>query len=247
MLHKGPAKRVIISINEDARYHHAPLHDALMQFLLHKGVAGATLTRAAAGFGSHGVLHTTKVEALAQHLPVRIEFVESPDRVDQLLPTLYDMVGDGLVEVQDTLVVKAASSSPPRQALPKAPGDAAAPPLPERVRHRREGPARLMRVFLGEADRLDNEPLYDAIVKRLRLLDIAGATVYRGILGYGAKGHTHKLDFFHLSRDLPIVISVIDSPEKIAEAASAVEQMMDDGLIVLSDVEMVRLVHSDAG
>ena len=73
------------------------------------------------------------------------------------------------------------------------------------------------------------------------MLDIAGATVYRGILGYGAKGHQHKNSFFHVSRDMPIMLSVIDSPEKITAAAEAIEGMLQDGLIVISDAEMIRL------
>ena len=75
------------------------------------------------------------------------------------------------------------------------------------------------------------------------MLDIAGATVYQGILGYGAKGHQHKATFFHPMRDLPIVVSVIDSAEKISVAAGAIEEMLEDGLIVLSEVESVRLVR----
>jgi PII-like signaling protein len=77
----------------------------------------------------------------------------------------------------------------------------------------------------------------------MRMLDIAGATVYRGILGYGAKGHEHKRSVFHPMRDLPIMLSVIDAPEKIAAAAEAIAGMLEDGLIVTSDVEMVRLVR----
>ena len=81
-------------------------------------------------------------------------------------------------------------------------------------------------------------------MKRLRMLEIAGATVYRGILGYGAKGHEHKKSFFHMSRDLPIMLSVIDAADKIAAAALAIEDMLEDGLIVISDVEIVRMVRS---
>ena len=68
--------------------------------------------------------------------------------------------------------------------------------------------------------------------------------MYRGILGYGAKGHQHKRSFFHVSRDMPIMISVIDCLEKIAAAAEAIEGMLEEGLIVISDVDMVRLVRS---
>jgi PII-like signaling protein len=150
--------------------------------------------------------------------------------VEELLPTLYEMVTDGLIEVQDTTVVKRAQKSP--KAEPKLPHE------------RRQGQAKMLRVFIGEADKWHDEPLYDAIVKKLRMMDIAGATVYRGILGYGAKGHQHKKSFFHVSRDMPIMLSVIDDPEKISAAADVIEGMLEDGLIVISDVDIVRLVRS---
>src|SRR5215470_191971 len=108
MLNKGAAKKVTIYINEDTRYHLQPLYEAILTYLLHKGVAGATASWAMAGFGPHHVMHTTKIEVLTEHLPIRIEFIETAQRVDALLPTLYDMVVDGLIEVQDTTVVKSA-------------------------------------------------------------------------------------------------------------------------------------------
>jgi PII-like signaling protein len=229
MLMRGPAKKVTIFVNEDARHRMTPLHDAVMTYLMHKGVSGATATRAFSGFGSHHLLHTPQVEALAQHLPIRIEFVETPEKVDEVLPTLYEMISDGLIEVQDTTVVKHARTVPR--------------PEPKLLHERREGPAKLLRVFIGEADKWHGEPLYDAIVKKLRMMEIAGATVYRGILGYGAKGHEHKKSFFHVSRDLPIMVSVVDTGEKIAAAAEAIEGMLEDGLIVISEAEIVRLVR----
>ena len=138
-------------------------------------------SRCIAGFGAHQQMHTPKIEALSEHLPIRIEFIETPERVDALLPALYDMVTDGLIEVQDTTIVKIARKDRPG-------------PAPARIQQR--GVAKMLRVFLGEADQSEGEPLYEAIVKRLRMLEIAGATVYRGILGYGAKGHTHRSGFF---------------------------------------------------
>lgn len=229
MLRKGTAKKVTIYVNEDTRAHLGPLYEAILTFLLAKGVAGATATRAMAGFGAHQAMHTAKIEARAEHLPVRIEFVETAAKVDELLPTLYGMVTDGLIEVQDTTVVKAAATEREPEATP----------------HREEirGKARLVRIYMGEADRWKGEPLYDAIVKRLRMLDIAGATVYRGILGYGAKGHTHKPGRW-VSRDLPVMVSVVDTAEKLAAALPEIEAMIGDGLIVFSDVEAIRLVRA---
>jgi PII-like signaling protein len=228
MLQKGTAKKVTIFINEDTQRHFGSLCDAIMEFLLHKGVSGATATRAVAGFGAHRVIHTPKIEVLAEHLPVRIEFIESVGKVDEIMPTLYDMVTDGVIEVQDTNVVKVANKE--RPAPPKGPHT------------EMRGPARLMRIYMGESDKWQGEPLYEAILKRLRLMDVAGATVYRGILGYGAKGHTHKSRWF--SRDLPIMISVVDSEENLTKATKEIESMMEDGIIVFSDVDVIRLVHS---
>jgi len=229
MLTKGPAKKVTIFINEDTQYHLAALHDSIMTFLTHKGVSGATATRAYTGFGAHRVLHTPKIEVMAQHLPIRIEFIDTKERVEELLPTLYEMVSDGLIEVQDTTVLKLARKS--------------VKPEPKIPHERRQGPVRFLRIFIGEADKWHEAPLYDAIVRRLIMMNIAGATVYRGILGYGAKGHQHKATFLHPTRDLPIMISVADTAEKISAAVEAIEEMLEDGLIVISDAESVRLVR----
>ena len=233
MLNQGPAKKVTIYLNEDTQRHMTALHDAIMTFLLHKGISGATATRAFSGFGSHHALHTPHVEALAEHLPIRIEFVETDEKVEEILPTLYEMVTDGLIEAQDTNVVKHVRkpAKHEKSAIP-----------PQRV----AGQAQVLRVFIGEADRWHDEPLYEAIVKKLRMMEIAGATVYRGILGYGAKGHEHKRTFFHPVRDLPVMISVIDSPEKIHDAAEAIEAMLEDGLIAISDAEVVRLIRGSS-
>jgi uncharacterized protein len=109
MLRQGIAKKVTIYINEDTQHHLTPLYESLLSFLIHKDVAGATVTRALAGFGAHRVIHTPKIEVLAVHLPVRLEFIETAEKVDELLPFLCDMVSDGLIEVQDTTVVKIAN------------------------------------------------------------------------------------------------------------------------------------------
>ncbi|MCZ2074192.1 MAG: DUF190 domain-containing protein [Bryobacterales bacterium] len=230
MLRKGPAKKVTIYINEDTQYHLQSLYEAILQFLMHKGVAGATASRALAGFGAHHIMHTPKIEVLAEHLPIRVEFIETAEKVDELLPTLYDMVADGLIEVQDTTVFKIATKE--RRAEPKHPHE------------EKRGQAKLMRIYMGEADRWKDEPLYDAIVKKLRMMDIAGATVYRGIMGYGAKGQTHKERFLHRSCDCPIMVAVVDAPDKILAARDAVAEMVENGLIVTSDVDVIRLVHS---
>src|SRR6185437_12208172 len=133
MLSKGAAKKVTIYVNEDTQHHLTPLYESILSFLLHKGVAGATATRALAGFGGHRVIHTPKIEVLAEHLPIRIEFVETAEKVKEILPTLYDMVNDGMIDVQDTTVVNVAMKDKRK-------------PEPRQPHTRQAGPAKLMRI-----------------------------------------------------------------------------------------------------
>src|ERR1035437_7190891 len=118
------------------------------------------------------------------------------------------MVTHGVSEVQDTNVVKVASTERP------------SPPKEPHVEMR--GTARVMRIYMGESDRWQDEPLYEAMVKRLRLMDSVAATVYRGILGYGLKGHTHRSGRLPFSHDLPVMISVVDTEEKLAKAVNEI-------------------------
>jgi uncharacterized protein len=109
MLAPGAAKKVIVHLNEDASSTRGFLVEEIMTFLLGRGVAGATLIHPYAGFGSHTRLHTTGAGSVeGEHLPVRIEFLESPEVVAAILPELCDLVTDGLVEMHPTTIVKSA-------------------------------------------------------------------------------------------------------------------------------------------
>lgn len=105
------------------------------------------------------------------------------------------------------------------------------------------GQARMLRIHFGEDDKWHDKPLYRAIVEKCRELDIAGATVFRGIEGYGASTlirRTHHLSFSH---DAPVMVSVIDSIEKIQELLPLLDEMVDEGLIAMSEVEVIKYSH----
>jgi uncharacterized protein len=107
MLTPGLARKITIHMNEDTASRHDYLYNDVFAFLLAQGVAGATLIRPQAGFGSHHRSHSTDGPGVeGQHLPVRIEFIESPETVAALLPSLCDLVRDGLIEAQDTTILK---------------------------------------------------------------------------------------------------------------------------------------------
>ena len=105
-------------------------------------------------------------------------------------------------------------------------------------------PAKLLRIHIGESDRYGGKPLYEAIVNKCREMKIAGATVFRGLEGYGETAEMHK---HHLTRhDQPILITIVDTAENLARLIPEVEEMMDTGMIATSDVECLRIEKSSA-
>jgi hypothetical protein len=101
-----------------------------------------------------------------------------------------------------------------------------------------------MRILISEADRFGDKPLYEAIVAKCRDMKVAGATVIRGLEGYGETAELHKS---HLARhNQPIVITIVDSAAKLAELAPVVESMMITGVLAMSDVEMIRVQKNTA-
>ena len=106
-----------------------------------------------------------------------------------------------------------------------------------------EGKAKMLRIHFGEDDKWHGKPLYEAIVAKCRELDIAGAVI-RGIEGYGASSIIHKQHLLR-SSDRPIMVSVIDTEKNINKLLPALDEMVDDGLIAMSEVEVIRYVHED--
>lgn len=111
---------------------------------------------------------------------------------------------------------------------------------------RLDGKAKLLMIHVDENDWWEGEALYEAIVKKLRMMDLVGATVYRGILGYGAKNRLHKSGFLGLSEDLPVMISVIDTEEKIRRALPLLQEMIGEGLVAMTDVEVLHHTSGNA-
>lgn len=229
MLKSGPAKKVSIYVGEDQQYHGHSVYAAILDFLFYRGVSGATITRGIAGFGADHHMHTTRLVELAENLPIKIEFIETAEKVDELLPKLGDMVGTGLIEIHDTTVIKPAQQGTKSEEAP--------PSL------KRESKAKMMRVLIGENDKWRGKPLHEAIVQSLRANEIAGVTVYKGILGYGANRRIHKESTLSLSHDAPVLISVIDTEDKLRAYIPILDQMVQQGLVALSDVDIIKYTH----
>lgn len=103
-----------------------------------------------------------------------------------------------------------------------------------------QGQQTLMRIFIGEQDKYGKQPLYRAIVEMLRAEKLAGATVIRGLAGFGAKSHLHSANLLALSQDLPMVVECVDSREQIDRILPKIDEMIGDGLVTIEKVEVIR-------
>ena len=100
--------------------------------------------------------------------------------------------------------------------------------------------ATLLRIFIGEDDKADGKPLYEAIVLKARELHLAGATVLRGPMGFGHSSRLHTTKILRLSQDLPLVIEIVDSPDKIQAFLPVLDAMMGSGLVTLEKVQVLQ-------
>lgn len=102
-----------------------------------------------------------------------------------------------------------------------------------------EGEGKLLRIFIGESDRFEGKPLYQAIVERVRAEGLAGATVIRGIEGFGADSRIHTARILRLSEDLPVLIELVDTAEKIDAILPALDEMVGEGMVTVERVQVI--------
>jgi PII-like signaling protein len=112
---------------------------------------------------------------------------------------------------------------------------------------RLEGEALLARIYIGESDRWEGRPLYEAIVEKLRANGVAGATVLRGIEGYGRASRVHTASILRLSEDLPILIEAVDREERLRAVLPEIDAMIDGGVITLEHVEVIAYRSPESG
>lgn len=229
MLRTGPAKKVTVYVVEGQTYHGTACYAAILDYLFFRGISDATVTRGIAGFGTDHKLHTSRLVELSDQMPIKIEFIETPERVEEVLPRLSEIACKGLIEVHDTNVIR-----------PIPPGEKQAPTAPP---VKLEAKAKMMRILIGEHDSWHGRPLYEALVQALRANDIAGVTVYRGILGYGANRRIHKESPLNLSHDAPILLTVVDQEEKLRAIVPVLDDMVQQGIVVLSDADVIKYSH----
>ena len=227
MLQPGKAVKVTIYLGEGMTHHGIPVYSSILDFLFYHRIAGATVTKGIAGWGADHIMHSTNLLDISDRLPIKIEFIETRKKVDEILGKLEEMAGTGMIEIQETTVAKPATLPKPSQP-------------PSHFDLKLEGKAQMMRIFISEEDRWGNKPLHEALVEALRANDIAGVTVYRGILGYGAHRRIRKDKLLFSAPHGSIMLTVIDTAEKLRAFLPLVDQMVEEGLVVFSDVDIIK-------
>ncbi len=232
MVKQGPAKKLTIYVDETDRFGGKPVYEVLMDIFYKKKIAGVSVFRGVAGYGTDGVFHTSKMLELSTSMPMKIEVVDSEEMINKVLPDVYHVVEKGLVEITDTNVVKCCP-----KALEKKEEVGKSMKL--------EGKAKMLRVIVSEDDKWEREPLYEAIIKRFIMMDIAGATVYKAIAGYGPHRRFHKKKTLTSTGEMPILITVIDTEENINKVLPILDDMVKEGIVILSDVNVIKYIHRD--
>jgi PII-like signaling protein len=110
MLQSGKAVKVTIYLSDGAKHHGVPMYSSILDYLFHSEIAGATVLKGVAGFGAAHRLHSTHIVEISDELPVKIEFIETREKADTVLPELTKRVGSALIEIQETTIIIPAKS-----------------------------------------------------------------------------------------------------------------------------------------
>jgi PII-like signaling protein len=107
-----------------------------------------------------------------------------------------------------------------------------------------QGEGKLLRIAIGETDKHKGKPLYEAIVLKARELNLAGATVFRGIMGFGAASRIHSIKLLRLAEDLPVMIEIVDTEENIEKILPFLDETVKEGLITMEKVRVIKYRHN---
>jgi len=226
-----------------------PSHERFVQAARRAKLAGATVLKGILGEGYHGTLKAG-AWLRAEQLPVIVEIVDDAERIEQFICRELDQImTGGMLTLERAAVMmyrgKGGAATPlflAGQIKPLA----NVPRIQTGAHMTLNENGVLVRVFIGESDRVQGKPLYEAIVQKARELGLAGATVLRGTEGFGAHSIVHSASLLTMSTDLPIVIEIIDSAEKIQALLPHLETMVKEGMVTMEYVRILMYRHNPA-
>ncbi len=227
-----------------------PTHERIVKAARKEKLAGCTVIRGILGAGYHGLIQSSPW-SIIQHVPVVVEIVDSGEKIAQFVHGPLDkiMIG-GMLTLERAAVMmyrqrqqtdanhlSLAGALKPLSTLPHI--------EPGSHMNKQENGV-LLRVFIGESDKHQKKPLHEAIVEKIRELGLAGATVLRGTEGFGARSVVHKAALLEMSSDLPVVIEVVDTEDKVKVLLPHLETMVQEGMITMEYVQILMYRHGSA-
>jgi PII-like signaling protein len=228
-----------------------PLYEWIVETAHREGLRGATVLKGFYGLRLDGSILEEHTWSVSQELPVIVEVVDEAARIERLLARIEPVFREGVITLERAHVL-----------LYRAGGQPAGPALTARniVATTAKSLATgvrtmkvpengvLLRIFIGESDREPgrDRPLFEAIVRRAREAHLAGATVLRGPMGFGRHSRMHAAKLLELSTDLPIVIEIVDTEEKVEGFLPTVDDLVTEGLVTLEAVRIVRYLSPES-
>jgi PII-like signaling protein len=228
----------------------SPLYEWIVETAHREGLQGATVLKGFHGLRPEGSVLEAHTWSISQELPMIVEVVDEPARLEALLAKVEPVFREGVITLEraHVLLYRAGTRepSPPltgRNILATTQTSAAYGVRTMNVPEQ----GVLLRIFIGESDKEPgrDRPLYEAIVRRAREAHLAGATVLRGPMGFGRHSRVHTAKLLELSTDLPIVIEIVDSEEKVDAFLPTVDELVTEGLVTLEAVRIVRYVSPE--
>jgi PII-like signaling protein len=235
-----------VYLNASDRLHGKAIYQLVVETARALHLAGASVFLVDFSYGAHRQIRDARSDYLSVHIPVVVEIVDTAEGVGTIIAKLDAMVSEGLVVSRPVRVVRYAGrpdpgAEPERRSRETAAATSTAKGSATTMRI--EGDAQRVTVYVGSSDTWHGRNLVTAIVEKCRELGIAGATATVGVMGFGKTSRIHRAHFLGLSEDLPERIEIVDRPEQIARVLPALEELVQGGLVVLEDVQVIRYLH----
>jgi PII-like signaling protein len=233
-----------------ARHGMSPLYEWIVTQARRAELQGATVLKGVYGMRPDGSLLEARVWSMSQELPVIVEVVDIPDRIERLLAKVEPVFHEGVITLERAHVLlyragdrEASGPLGGRDIIGTASTSAVAGVRTMKVPEA----GVLLRIFIGESDKDPDgdRPLYQALVRRAKEAHLAGATVLRGPMGFGRHSRVHTSRLLELSSDLPIVIEIVDAEDKVEAFLPTVDELVTEGLVTLEAVRVYKYASPD--
>ncbi len=235
-----------VYLNASDRLHGKAVYKVVVEAARALHLAGASVFLVDFSYGAHRQIRDFKSDYLSFHIPVVVEVVDASERIGKLLTELDSIVVEGLVVSRPVRVMRYAGSSHPGTEDERI--------VPEKVpptnldwrsstTMKIEGEAQRVTVYIGNSDTWRGRNAVTALIEKCRAMGIAGATATLGVMGFGKTSRIHRAHLLGLSEDLPERVEIVDRPERIAELLPVLDELVQGGLVVLEDVQVIRYLH----